>query len=148
MKVPLRFNVSSENPPPLMGIKLSALCLLTYMSSTLSCGPWTWPMTVPCLVFFTQPLSPRLLAWSSVYCRAGKKVNTTTFDCLFLYLTHTWGCRGLENVFDAKSHKVIKSVTYTVREKWRISVLSLILIFLESKNQTHHSEANTWKHNR
>lgn len=52
---------------------LSSKCLprrnlRTHISLTFSGGPWTWPITVPCLVFFTQPVTPSFLAWSSVYC--------------------------------------------------------------------------------
>lgn len=46
---------------------LPTLLSQAFMSLTLSRGPWIWPITVPCLVFFTQPLSPRLRPWSSVY---------------------------------------------------------------------------------
>lgn len=39
----------------------------TYIAFTLSSGPWTWPVTVPWLVFLTQPTTPSFLASSSVY---------------------------------------------------------------------------------
>lgn len=41
--------------------------LTTHMESTFSSGPCTWPVTVPLLVFFTQPTTPLFLASPSVY---------------------------------------------------------------------------------
>lgn len=35
----------------------------TYMTLTLSCGPWAIPVTVPCSVFLTHPTRPRDLAF-------------------------------------------------------------------------------------
>jgi hypothetical protein len=41
--------------------------LTTHMELTFSAGPCTWPVTVPLLVFFTQPTTPIFFASSSVY---------------------------------------------------------------------------------
>lgn len=40
----------------------------TYISLTFSGYPCTCPTTVPCLVFFTQPVTPSFFASASVYC--------------------------------------------------------------------------------
>lgn len=46
---------------------VNVINLATYMELTFSSGPCTWPVTVPLLVFFTQPTTPIFLASPSVY---------------------------------------------------------------------------------
>lgn len=46
---------------------LPTLLSQDFMELTFSSGPCTWPVTVPLLVFFTQPTTPIFLASPSVY---------------------------------------------------------------------------------